>query len=205
MSGEHLEENASEAVDIASSVDLFARRLLRTHVGSSAYGDACSRELLVSYSLDGSSNSEIGDNGVPMREQNVARLDVAMDEALGVCVSECVSDFARNIECLANRKRTFLLDLLLESWSLDVWHDVIRQAIDFTGVEHREDVWMLKACRDVDFSGEALATDYACEVSRENLQSNPASVAHVAREIDGRHASAAELALDRVAVIDDSG
>ena len=129
MSREHLKQNAPKTVDVASPVYLSSGGLLGTHVCGGAHSDSSASQLMIACYFDCSRNSKVGDYSVSMREEDVARLDVAMDESLCVRVRERVSDFGSYLECFANRERTFILDLLLERRSFDVRHDVIRQAV----------------------------------------------------------------------------
>ena len=64
---------------------------------------------------------------------------------------------------------------------------------------------MLQAGGDVYLACEAFAAYGTCEVGGEDLESDFVSVAHIAREVNCRHAAASKLALDRIAIIDDSG
>jgi hypothetical protein len=68
MPGEHLEENAAEAVDVAASIDFYPGGLLGTHVRRGPDGNAGSRQLLIASDLDRSSNSEVRDDGMTVRE-----------------------------------------------------------------------------------------------------------------------------------------
>jgi hypothetical protein len=205
MSREHLEENAAKTVDVAAPVYLSSRRLLWTHIRCGADGNARACQLLVACYFNRSSDSKISDDSVSMREQNVARLDVAVDEPLGVRICECVGNFACYFESVSNGKRTFALDLLFEGRSLDKRHDVIRQAVNFARVENGKDMRMLKARGDVNLSRKSFTTHHAREIGRQDFESDPASVSQVTREVDHRHAATAKLALDRITIVNDSG
>lgn len=64
---------------------------------------------------------------------------------------------------------------------------------------------MLKPGGDLNLTREALTTDDAGEIGRQDFYRHPASVAQITREVDDRHSATAKLALDRITVVNDSG
>jgi hypothetical protein len=54
-------------------------------------------------------------------------------------------------------------------------------------------------CRDLDLGEESIATEHGAELRPQHFERDQAVVAHVPREIDGRHAASADLPLDDVA------
>ena len=98
LAGEHLVQHRAERVDVAARVDrALAHRLLGAHVLRRAEREArlrhalrrrrcCTRER----------DAEVGDERVPVLQQDVLRLDVAMDDAVPVRVVERVGDLARD-------------------------------------------------------------------------------------------------------------
>ena len=73
---QHFVEHAPEAIEIASGIDVASRRQLGAHVGRGPNGHTRSRKSLAAF--DGSSNSKIGDDRFPSRQQDVLWLDVSM-------------------------------------------------------------------------------------------------------------------------------
>ena len=64
----------------------------------------------------------------------------------------------------------------------------------------REDVRMVEPRRDPDLAQEPLGAEDGGQVGAQHLERDLAVVLQVAREVDGRHAARADLALDRVAL-----
>ena len=59
---------------------------------------------------------------------------------------------------------------------------------------------MIQTRGDLDFSQESVGSELRRHLREEHLDRDRAVVPHVARAVDGGHAPAAQLALDRVAV-----
>ncbi|HKW41593.1 MAG TPA: hypothetical protein VJN39_10105 [Gemmatimonadales bacterium] len=68
-----------------------------------------------------------------------------------------------------------------------------------TGVVQRQDVVVIEPGGDRDLAQEPVGADHRRELGSEHLDRHLAVVFHVVGEGDGRHAAAAELALDGVA------
>ena len=67
-------------------------------------------------------------------------------------------------------------------------------------VEEREDVGVLEAGGGADFGEESLGAYDGAQFRAQELDGNEAVVLQVAGEVDGGHATAAQLPLDAVAV-----
>jgi hypothetical protein len=196
---EHLVQEARETVLIAPPVEVALRhRLLGTHVEGRTEGDPALSQLLLGTRRECSRNSEVGHNGMPVLEKNVLRLDVAMDQAAAVRVVECVGDLTGDADGLVDRQLMLAVHPRAKRLAFDEGHDVIEQAVDVPRVVKRQDVRMRQLGRDLDLPAEALGADGGGEIRMEDLDGDVATVFEVAREEDGGHATAAELALDRV-------
>jgi hypothetical protein len=179
--------------------------LLGAHVGGSADSYSGAREILFTRCLDCPCNTEVGDDSMPVSEENVRWLYIPMDEALRMRVLEGVGNFACDLERVAGLHCAVEANLLFDCRAVHEGHHVVWEPIYFSRVEYREDVRMLQPGGDSYLAREALAADDACEVGSEDLDRYAISVAKIAGKVHGRHPAAAELALDRVAVIHDSG
>ena len=99
LPGEHLVEHARQRVEVAAAVQVsLAGGLLRAHVGGSTDRHAGGGERLRTRSIHCPRDPEIRDDGVAALEQDVLRLDVAMDHPPGVRVAQCVANFASDLE-----------------------------------------------------------------------------------------------------------
>jgi hypothetical protein len=61
-------------------------------------------------------------------------------------------------------------------------------------------MWMLQAGGQLDLALEPVGADQRPQLGTQDLQRDGAFVPDIAREIDGSHPAAAELALDHVSV-----
>jgi len=65
-------------------------------------------------------------------------------------------------------------------------------------IEQGQQIRMLQVRRDLDLAQEPLRAEDGAELRVEHLDRDVAIVFEIAREINGRHAAAAELAIDDV-------
>src|SRR5439155_18125764 len=66
-------------------------------------------------------------------------------------------------------------------------------------IEQRHDVRMIEPGGQVDLAHEPIRTELQGQLRAEHLDGDPAVVSYVVRQVDGGHATLAELELDRVA------
>ena len=99
LAGEHFEQHARQAVQIAAAVCVtVARRLLRTHVRRGAKRHSCSREALSSRRRQRPGNTKSGHDRVSRFEQDVLRLDVPVHNAVRMSVGQCVAYLVRDAQ-----------------------------------------------------------------------------------------------------------
>jgi hypothetical protein len=67
------------------------------------------------------------------------------------------------------------------------------------GVQNGQDVWVLESCGESNLAKEALRAECGSELGAQNLQGDWSIVAKIVRQIHRGHATAPELALERVA------
>ncbi len=104
LARQHLEQHAAQAVDVAPPVEVLASvDLLRAHVGRSA--DHVPGGGL--RAADGPGDAEVRHQRVPRIQQDVGRLDVAVDHVAAVRVAQRVRHLASDLERLGHRELTF--------------------------------------------------------------------------------------------------
>jgi hypothetical protein len=72
---------------------------------------------------------------VPVLEENVFRLDVAVNHAEPVRICERVSDFARNRERIVDRQLSLAFEACAECFAGHERHHVVEQSTRFAAVE----------------------------------------------------------------------
>ena len=135
---------------------------------------------------------------MPLREQYVFGLDVAVEDAHPVRVRQGVSHRRRDRQRVGDAQASPARQLLAQRATLDVRHDVIEKAGRLAGVVQREDVRVGEPGRDLDFLEEALDAEEGSEARQQNLEGHFAAMFAVVREIHRRHASPAEHAAQLV-------
>ena len=85
LAREHLIEHGGQRVDVAARVDVaLTRSLLGAHVVGRAHRQTRLGQAITPRRADRQRDPEIGDERAPTAEQDVGRLDVAVDDALFV-------------------------------------------------------------------------------------------------------------------------
>ena len=92
----------------------FAGCLFGTHVGGRPEIDAGRRQPRRFVLVGGSRNAEIRDQGVAVLEEDVLRLDVAVDDPMGMRVVEGVSDLAGGAHRVLDRQPTLTLEAITQ-------------------------------------------------------------------------------------------
>jgi len=133
-------------------------------------------------------------------EEDVLWLDVAVDHAVAVGVVERLRGLAREPDRVFNRELLLPLQPVAKGFPLDERHGEPELPACIAAVEHRQDVGVLQPGAELDLAEEPVGAEGAGELGVEHLEGDGAVVAEVLREVDGRHAAAAELAGEAVAV-----
>src|SRR5215203_3056937 len=97
-------------------------------------------------------------------------------------------------------KLVLSVEPLPERLAFDVGHNIVQEALGLTRIVERQDVRMVESRSKLYLSQEPIRTKRRREIRMENLQRNEPLVLSILREIDSRHSSTTELAVDRVRV-----
>jgi len=145
---------------------------------------------------------KIGDDRLASLEQDVFRLQVTVDDSLGVGVVQGVGEQGDQANNVFDRQLAFALQPRAQGLTLYVRHDVVQEAVSCPAVEQRQQVGMLQIGGDLDLGQEPIGAEHGSELGLENLHRDLAVVFQVLREIHSRHAALPQLPLDAVAVTD---
>ena len=199
LAGEQLVQHAGEAVLIAATVGALVERLLGAHVLRRADDESRAGDARRLRGARGERDAEVGDHRLALVDEDVLRLDVAMDDVARVRVVERRRDLPRDGDGVVDREIALAVEPVAERLALEEGHDVEQLAVGVARVEQRDDVRMAEPRGDLDLAQEALGPDGVGELGLEELDGDLATVAQVVGEIDGRHPAAADHALDAVA------
>jgi hypothetical protein len=137
----------------------------------------------------------------PALQQDVLRLDVAMDDPLRVGGAERVGHFARDAQRIVDGKVSLALALGAERFARDIRHHVVQQTAGVSGVEQGQDVRVLQLRGGLDLAQEPLAAERGAEVRVQDLDRDLTVVPHVLGEVHRGHPARTDLALDTVAML----
>jgi hypothetical protein len=206
LAREQLVEHAAETVDVAPGIEApLAGGLLRAHVLRRADEEAGLREAVGRRGAGGERDPEVGDHRLPLVEEYVLRLDVPMDQRVAVGMVERGGDLPGDLDRLAHREPPLGPQPLPQRAAPYPRHHVEEPAGGLARVVERQDVRVIERGGDPDLAGEAVGAEDGAELGAEHLHRDLPVVAQVVGEIHGRHAAAAELAADGVALCERVG
>ena len=207
IAGEHLVEDAAQGIDVAPAIEPpVGARLLRAHVQRGAERDAGLGQPLAAGRVERPGDTEVRDDTMIAREQDVLRLDVTVDEALPVGIAQGIGDLERDPDGVSQRELRLAGESLPERLARDVRHrepqGLHRTArlLRCPAIEDRQDVGMLEAGGDLDLPHKALGAERMGQLLVQDLEGDRPIVPEIARQVDRSHAAPAELALEQVAV-----
>ncbi len=199
--GEHLVERRAQRVEVAAVVDLLLpERLLGGHVVGRPVGVAGARERPLADAW--ANEPEVAELGEALRgDQDVARLDVAVDEARGVGVLEGAGDLGGEVDRLLLGETPLLAEDLLERAALDVFHDEVAAAAALADLDRADDVRMGEAPGGARLAIEALDVDRVLgEALGEDLDRDDAVEGELPGLVDGARRALRDLGEDLVPV-----
>ena len=133
----HLVQHAAEAEQVGPLVELLPEGLLRGHVHRRAGNKAALRDAGV---VGGAGQAEVGDLRLvrPAFEQDVARLDVAVDQVARMGRGQPLGDLPADPQHLGHFERTDPVELLLERLAGDELHRQVGQRLlaDLVDLHH---------------------------------------------------------------------
>ena len=134
MPGAHRIQHAAQAEEVGPVVDRLAARLLGRHVLRRPGHHAALRLAGV---VDGAGQPEVGDLDPldAVLQQDVRRLDVAMDQALGMRGGQSQRRLHADAQDLLDAQRAVAVDPLLERSAGDAGHDQVGETALGVGVD----------------------------------------------------------------------
>jgi len=137
---------------------------------------------------------------VPVRQQDVGRLDVAVHDALAVRVVERVGHLARDAERLAAGYLMVAHQPVPQRLARHERHHVEQQPVGLAGIVDRQDVRVLQPGGDFDLAQEPLGADGRRQLGAEQLDGHAPPVLAVEGAVHDGHATVTHFRLDLVAI-----
>jgi hypothetical protein len=142
-------------------------------------------------------NPEVTHHGRAAGEEDVLRLDVAMNHSLGVRVLQCACNVTKDPQGIVERNRSSR-DPRPKRIPRHEWHRVVREIRGSAGGVHGHDVRVLQAGRDLHLTGEALGGDTGGQVGRQDLDYDPSAQSRLLGYKDARHPATRQLTLEDI-------
>ena len=209
---QHFVHDAAERVDVGAAIDGLAQGLLGTHIGRRADGETGLGQPRSAGIADGACDSEIGNEDLVARKENVLRLDVTVHQAFAIGVVERLGDLAGDVDGGIERQLRLPNHPTAERLAVDVRHDVVEAALRFARsrrncprIEEAHHAGMIELRGDLDFTEKAFCAENRGEVRTEDLDGDLAVANQVVGQIDPRHAARADFPLDPVAISQGGG
>ena len=177
-----------------------ARRLLGTHVLWRADRDPGRCHARGGGFGDRERDAEIGDHRFTFVNQNIRRLDVAMNHAALVRVLERAGDLPRDGHRFLYAELLLAIELGPERFAPHEGLDVPQELIGLAGVDQREDVRMIEPRGDLHFIEKSDDAEVRGDFWAQNLERDLAVVLQLAREVHCPHAAGPDFAFDRVPI-----
>ncbi len=199
LPGQHLVEHGAQRIDVAPRGDFaLPHRLLRRHVERRAEAHAGFGHPGTAGAADRERNAEVRHQGLSVVEQDILRLDVAMDHAMAVGIVECARHLRCNPDGIGDGELGLAGEPVAQALSFDERHHIEQKAVGLARIEESQNMRMLEVRRGLDLGQEALRPDDRRKLRAQHLQGDPAVMPDVMRQVDGGHAAGPDLALDRV-------
>ena len=190
---EHLVEDDAERVDVAALGRRLAGRLLGGDVLRTADDAAGLRELRAGEDLGDAEVGQLEDAVVA--DEDVRRLEIAMDDAVIVDMLEGRADLEGDVDRVAPREAAAMLDQVVEPAPLDELHRVPVLSVFVAGVVELDDVRMRELGERLDLALEALEeAGVLGELGGEDLDGGASAGDFFLGEMDASHAAATDLA-----------
>ena len=198
--GEQLVKHDAEREHVGAAVGELAPHLLGRHVVRRAGAGVRVVALLP---VRDAGNAEVEHAWLgPADHEDVGRLDVAVDHALGVGEGERVGDATDDERRLRRRRAPAFLAQLAQVAALQEFHRDVGALVADAGIEDGDDVRMAQAAGGARFVQEQRIERFALlvgDLDVERLDRDQARQQRIVGREDGAQAALAELVLERVA------
>ena len=208
MPGEHFVEDRAKRKDVGAVVGGFPTYLLRGHVPGGSKdqtgagrrrGDEVRDASVRVWTLDQLRKPEVEDLRTALgSHEDVVRLQIAVNDAFGMCSRETKRDLCGEVRRLAKGKGPLPQHRCQRLAFEKLRHD-LRDAAVHANVEHRHDVWVVECGRYPRLLFETPQTVGAIgKRRRQHFHGDTAVQARVERAVDLAHATCAEGLADFV-------
>ena len=202
LADEHLIPDDAQRILVAAAVEVaLPHCLFGRHVGRRADRDA--REGQPGVARGRARDTKVGDESATCRpiDENVVRLDVAMDDAARVRVVQRIRDLTEDAAYGIHGEPRLACESCREALALDERHDEKHDPATLIDGVDRYDVWVTELRGRLCLAQEPSADVFVeCQLGRKGLHRNVSMQPQIERAIHRGHSAAADLGLDQVLV-----
>ncbi len=199
LARQQLEQHDAGGVEVGSRICCLAADLFGRHVAWRAQYQAGS-SLLCRLDAGDAEITQLQAAGA--RDEDVGRLDVAMNNALVVRVGQGIKQFANQAQTILGREDKALIKILLQLLAIDEFHHQVAGAGFFAVIEQADDMGMVELARRTGFDQKAASLFGGLIVSKvqtaDRLDRNTAFDDAVHALVDEPHSTLTEGADDLV-------
>src|SRR5436309_9658851 len=121
-----------------------------------------------------------------------------MDHVMAMSVGQGTRHLPSDLSGVVDGELSLSVESVPQGFSLDVWHDVVEEAVGFPRIVEGQDVWVSESRGDLDFAYEALGAERRGELGPQHLDCDGAMMLEIPAEIHRSHPTATEFVLDCV-------
>ncbi len=147
---------------------------------------------------------EVGNHRLAFVQQDVLRLDVPMDQPVGVRVIQSRGDLAHDADRFVDWELLLAGKFLPQRFTPNVRHDVEQEPGGFTRVVEGQDMRVIQRRGGLDLAAESFRPEDGAQFGPKDFDRHLAAMLQIVGQVDRRHAATAELALDGVAAPESS-
>ena len=147
---------------------------------------------------DRARDAEVREAGLAAGEENVLRLDVAMEHVPLVRRRQRGGDRLPDRHYLRHRQLLVALEARSQRSAVEIRQHEEQAPLVRPGIQDRNDVRMMQLRRDPHLTQKALGGDVRRELFAENLERDRSAKLAIARKPNGRRRTATELSLNRI-------
>lgn len=196
--GDDFVSDNRQRVEIAASINALRRRLLRRNIFWRSHENAGTGQTLTVRRLR---DAEVGQQNAPFDiDQDIMRLDVAVNGALRMGVVECISDWRNDADRHCQTERAAFADNRVQRSSANIFHGDVSQTVRFANVVHGDDIRMAEIRNRYRLTFKApLEFRVERQMRRHDLERNGAFERSVECAVYARHTAAPDLFLHQIA------
>jgi hypothetical protein len=199
VAGHQAIENDTKRIDIGGCCDLIAANLLGAGEFRSHGPGVCAigiEGLEVEFGIEELGDAEVEELGLPFRrDENIGRLQIAMNDELLMSVLDGGADFEKKLEAVLNGER-LPIAIVVDGQAVDVLHDEVGQPVfGSAAIEEVGDMGMVEGGEDLSLASEALQVRLGGAGRAYNFDGDilQVVVVNANRLEDGAHSSFANL------------